>query len=174
MEWLANLLRRARLRGLVDGKVQTTRAESLDDQAHDDAERHQDYGFAGNPVDGQGLVMHVGGHTIVVRMDRIAERPQLAAYEVSVWHKEGHRVTLKAGRLVQVDCDHLVINASQDVTINTATMTVHASEQVQLDTPYTDAHRRRARVRHDHVGCRRLQRAHLAAQPQDQPGQGRR
>lgn len=144
MDWLTNLLRRARLRGLVDGRVQTARAESLEDQAHDDAERHQDYGFTAHPVDGQGLVLHVGGHTIVLRMDRIAERPQLQPFEVSVWHKEGHRVTLKAGRLVQVDCDHLVINAAQDVTINTATMTVNASAQVDLQTPLvnasTDAH----------------------------------
>lgn len=135
MDWLANLLRRARLRGLVDGKVQTVRAESLQDQAHDDAERHLDYGFTAHPVDGQGLVLHVGGHTIVLRMDRIAERPQLQPFEVSVWHKEGHRVTLKAGRLVQVDCDHLVVNASADVTINTPLMTVNASDQVNLQTP---------------------------------------
>lgn len=139
MSWLDNLLRRARLRGLVDGKVQKVRAESLDDQAHDDAERHQDYGFAAHPVDGQGLVLHVGGHTIVLRMDRITERPQLAAYEVCVWHHEGHKVTLKAGRLVEVECDSLVVNASADVTINTPVMTVNASDQVVLATPLVSA-----------------------------------
>lgn len=139
MSWLANLVRRARLRGLADGKVQTARAESLENQAHDAAERHQDYGFAAHPVDGQGLVMHLDGHTLVLRLDRIAERPGLAPFEVVVWHHEGHMVKLKAGRVVEVTCDHLVVNASVDVTINTPLMTVNASDHVELATPLVHA-----------------------------------
>jgi phage gp45-like len=119
MSWFENIIRRARLRTLAEGLVQKARAEALDDDAKDDAERFQDYGFAANPVEGEGLVINAGGHTIVLRMDRLAERPQLGDYEVSVWHKEGHRVTLKAGKLVQVDCDELVINAANRVEINT-------------------------------------------------------
>lgn len=113
-----SMLRRARIRGVKEGQVQTARAEALENDVKDEAERWQDYGFACNAVDGQGLVINVGGHTLVIRMDRIADRPRLDAYEVSVWHKEGHRVTLKAGKLVQVDCDSLVINASVGVVIN--------------------------------------------------------
>lgn len=130
--WWNNLLRRARLRGLVDGKVQIARAEALDDDAKDDAERWQDYGFSAHPVEGQGLVINAGGHTIVLRMDRIAERPELQAYEVMVWHKEGHTVTLKAGRLVQVDCDELIVNASTRVVFNTPD--VQASTKITAPT----------------------------------------
>lgn len=132
MSWWDNILRRARIRGVNEGMVQTARAESLENDAKDEAERWQDYGFACNPVDGQGLVINAGGHTIVLRMDRLAERPQLGAYEVSVWHKEGHNVTLKAGRLVQVDCDSLVINAAVGVIINSPE--VHASTKVTAPT----------------------------------------
>jgi phage baseplate assembly protein V len=121
---LDNLLRRARLRGLQEGQVQRARAESVESDAKDDAERFQDYGFTANPVDGQGLVINVAGHTIVLRMDRLAERPRMAAYEVAVWHKEGHRITLKAGGLVQVDCTKLVVNASGQVDINTPTTNI--------------------------------------------------
>ena len=60
MTWWSNLLRRARMRGLVEGLVQRLRVEALDDDAKDDAERWQDYGFAGNPGEGQGLVINVG------------------------------------------------------------------------------------------------------------------
>lgn len=137
--WLGDLLRRARIRGLVEGKVQRGRTEATEHDAKDDAERWQDYGFAAQPVEGQGLVLNVAGHTIVLRMDRIAERPQLAAYEVSIWHKEGHRVTLKAGKLVQVDCDELVINASVRTEINSPSVTVNASSGVALNTPLVDA-----------------------------------
>ena len=124
MTWWHNLLRRARLRGLREGQVQVARAESLDHDAKDDAERWQDYGFAAHPVDGQGLVINAGGHTIVLRMDRLADRPQLEAYEVSVWHKEGHRVTLRAGQVVDVECAVLNIAASTSVTIDTPSLTV--------------------------------------------------
>lgn len=132
MGWWDNILRRARIRGVKEGSVQTARAEALENDAKDEAERWQDYGFACNPVDGQGLVINAGGHTIVLRMDRISERPQLGAYEVSVWHKEGHSVTLKAGKLVQVDCDTLVINAAVGITLNTPE--VKASAKVTAPT----------------------------------------
>ena len=113
-------LRRARFRSLIEGGlVQVARVEVSDSEAREHAERHQDYGFAANPVEGEGLRLEVGGHTIILRMDRTAARPELAPLEVSVWHDEGHAVTLRAGRLVEVDCDRLVINASEKVVLNT-------------------------------------------------------
>lgn len=128
-------LRRARMRGLKEGKVQTVRMEATDNAAHDAVERHQDYGFAGNPVDGQGLVIHVDGHTVVIRKDRLAERPQLGAYEVSVWHKEGHKITLKDGKLIEVLCDHYVVKAAIDTTIETPLMTIKASTKLRVESP---------------------------------------
>lgn len=122
MSWWGDLLRRARIRSVKEGKVQTARTEATENDAKDDAERWQDYGFAGNPGDGQGLVINAGGHTIVLRLDRIAERPQLAVYEVAVWHKEGHMVRLREGRVVQVDCDQFVVNASVGVSFNSPTV----------------------------------------------------
>lgn len=106
---------RARIRGLREGAVQRGRIEASDIDGKDDAERFQDYGFAANPVDGQGLALHIGGHTIIVRMDRLAERPKLAAYEVSVWHQEGHHVTLRNGKVVEVDCSTLRVKATNEV-----------------------------------------------------------
>ena len=124
MSLWSNLLRRARVRGLKEGQVQSARVEALESDAKDQAERWQDYGFAGNPVDGQGLVINAGGHTIVLRVDRLTERPGLAPLEVCVWHAEGHRVTLKAGRLVHVDCDRLVVNAADGIDLITPVVTV--------------------------------------------------
>lgn len=118
----ANLMRWVRIRSLTEGKMQKGRVEGLPNDVRDDAQRPQDYGFAGNPVDGQGLRIEAGGHTVIIRMDRLAERPELAAYEVSVWHKEGHTVTLKEGRIVQMDCDQFVVNASTSVSFNTPTV----------------------------------------------------
>jgi phage gp45-like len=136
-----NWLRWSRIRGLVEGVMQRGRVEVFDRQARDDAKRPQDYGFAANVVDGQGLVLEVGGHTVIMRMDRLAERPQLAAYEVCVWHKDGHKVTLKAGGVIQVDCTRYVVNASEAVVFNSPTVsgsgtvqapTVSATTQLQV------------------------------------------
>lgn len=132
------MLRRARMRSLKEGQVQTVRTEATEADTKDGVERHQDYGFAGNPVEGQGLILHIDGHTIVVRKDRLAERPQLAAYEVSVWHKEGHKVTLKDGKLIEVECDDFVLKASKSVKIETQTMTVTASAKVRMESPMTE------------------------------------
>ncbi len=114
----AAMLRRVRIRGLKEGLVQRARADAYDTDARDGAERFQDYGFAAQPVDGQGLKLEVGGHTIILRMDRLAERPQLGAYEVAVWHKEGHKIVLKAGGLVEVTCDLFKVNGNFQCTGN--------------------------------------------------------
>jgi phage gp45-like len=114
-----NWLRWARVRGVAEGKMQQGRAEVFDSMARDEAMRPQDYGFTSLPVEGQGLVIEAGGHTIILRQDVLASRPQLAAYEVAVWHKEGHMVSLKAGKLVQVDCDRFVVNAATSITMAT-------------------------------------------------------
>lgn len=116
---LLNLLRRVRIRGLTEGKVQKGRVEVNPLDVRDNVERFQDYGFTAQPVDGEGLRLEVGGHTIILRMDRLSERPTLGAHEVCVWHKDGHKITLKNSGLVQIDCTRLVVNASQEVVFNT-------------------------------------------------------
>lgn len=120
MNWITNLLRRARFRGLAEGTlVQRGTVEAFDQEARRTAERHQDYGFAAMPVEGEGLRLEVGGHTIILRMDRTAERPHLAPFEVAVWHKEGHQVVLRAGQLVAVQCRELLVQASERVRFET-------------------------------------------------------
>lgn len=116
-------MRWVKVRGLREGKFQAGRTEGFEGDVRDNAQRPQDYGFAANAVDGEGLKLEVGGHTVIIRMDRTAERPQLPAYEVAVWHKEGHMVRLKAGRIVQVDCDQFIVNASTGVALNTPMVT---------------------------------------------------
>jgi len=138
MSWLGDLLRRARIRGLAEGKVQTVRTEATEHDAKDSVERWQDYGFAAHPVDGHGLVINWGGHTVVLRMDRLSERPQLDAYEVAVWHREGHMVKLKAGRLVHVTCADYLVEASNSYTVTSPTYTVNASSGAAFNTPLVD------------------------------------
>lgn len=123
-----NLVRRVRIRGLIEGLVQRASLAGFDADARDQAERFQDYGFAANPVDGEGLRIEVGGHTFILRMDRLADRPRLDAYEVSVWHKDGHHVTLRSGRIVDVECDQLNIKARVGMNIETPTLALQGNQ----------------------------------------------
>lgn len=120
---LEAVMRWVRVRGLKEGKIQRGRAEGSENDARDDAQRPQDYGFAAMPVDGEGLKIEFGGHTVIIRLDRIAERPQLAAYEVAMWHKEGHMVKLKAGRVVEISGDQLNVNMAAGVSITAPSLT---------------------------------------------------
>ncbi|MDN7900153.1 phage baseplate assembly protein [Burkholderia cepacia] len=136
---LLNLLRRALFRNLREGPVQTVSVRVFDTNARDDAERHQDYGFAGNPVDGQGLVIEAGGHTVVLRMDRIDSRPRLEAYEVAVWHKDGHKILLSNNGKISVTCtdfdvtaDNITLNGKNGVSVSTPKMST--SEALQVGT----------------------------------------
>ena len=115
---LANLLRRASIRGLKEGRVQKASVKVFDVSAPDQAERWQDYGFAGNPGEGEGIIIDVGGHAIVIRLDRLASRPQLAKYEVCVWHEQGHKLTLKDGGLIEADCTLFKVNGDMEVVGN--------------------------------------------------------
>lgn len=127
MGLFGDILKRARLRSLADGPIQNVRAEVHDNKAHDEAQRFNDYGFKSNPVDGQGLILTVAGLTIVLRMDRLAESPALAAHEVTIWHKEGHSVTLRAGKVIDVNCDVLNIAAAQAVNITTQAVRINSA-----------------------------------------------
>lgn len=127
---LWNLVRRVRVRNLVEGLVQVGSLVGFEPDARERAERFQDYGLASNPVSGEGLRIEVGGHTFILRMDRLAERPQLAPYEVCVWHKDGHKVTLRAGRVVDVECDQLNIVATAGMSIQTPLLSVQGNQAV--------------------------------------------
>lgn len=116
-------LRWVRVRGLKEGKIQRGRVEGSENDARDDAQRPQDYGFAAAPVDGEGLKIEFGGHTVILRVDRLAERPQLAPYEVAVWHKEGHMMKLKAGGIVEISGARLIANMSEGIELISPTLT---------------------------------------------------
>jgi phage baseplate assembly protein V len=121
------MIRRARMRAQSDGTVQKVRIDVFDTLGRDGIERMQDYGIASRPSEGEGLVLEVAGHLVVLRMDQSSKRPKLALDEVSVWHREGHSVTLKAGKKIVVDCD--------DYEVNTKNYTVNASTSAAFNTP---------------------------------------
>ena len=116
---LNELIKKAKMVFNTAKLVQQYKINIFETRASDDAERFQDYGFASQPSEGEGLVIDAGGMVMVLRIDRLKERPKLSADEVSVWHKDGHKIHLKSGKKIEVDCDSFVVNASGGVQFNT-------------------------------------------------------
>ncbi len=120
---------------LVDDarKMQAVQVKGMAGEALNDVEHPQPYGFTSNPLPGaEAFMMFPGGdrsHGIALVIDdrRYRLKP-LGSGEVAIYSHEGHSVVLKNGRLVQVDCDDLVINASASVSINTSSFSVTASQ----------------------------------------------
>jgi phage gp45-like len=123
LDLLADMLKLVRLRGFNATPIQSGRVEAHGSKAADDAMRIEDYGFSARAVDGQGLAINAGGFTVVLRMDRLEGKPSLAPFEVCVWHKDGHKITLGAGGNVTVDCVDFVVNASGSAKINSPSLT---------------------------------------------------
>ena len=92
-------LEHAFINAMRDGTIKLATATIYDDKVHNEAEHHEDYGFATNPSEGNGITLTIGGITIVLRVNRSEGRPTLAADEVAVWHKDGHIIHLKADSL---------------------------------------------------------------------------
>lgn len=99
--------------------VQKYKISIFETKDAEECERHQDYGFAAQPSEGEGLVIDAGGTMMVLRIDRLKDRPKLSADEVAVWHKDGAKIHLKAGKIIDIDCDTLNIKASAGVTFDT-------------------------------------------------------
>lgn len=127
------LVRRVRLtigRALVrlvnDGSgIQTAQVSLMGNETRDKLERFQEYGFTSVPKAGaEAAVVFVGGcrdHGIIVAIDdRRVRLKGLAEGEVAIYTDEGDSIILKRGN---------------NIEINTATLTVKASDKVRMETP---------------------------------------
>lgn len=117
------LIRKAKMVFTTVKLIQQYKVNIFESRASEDAERFQDYGFAAQPSEGEGLVIDAGGSVIVLRIDRLKDRPTLANDEVAVWHKEGHKIHLKADQVIEVSCKKYKVTATEGVEYDTPQMT---------------------------------------------------
>lgn len=117
---------RLRIGAVSTGKgVKKVNGEGLAQEPVRDAELFQHYGFGSCPPGGtMGVAVALGGassHAMVVATEHAAFGVDLATGEVAIYHKEGHFVHLKNGRVVEVECDVYRVNCKQyEVTASAA------------------------------------------------------
>ena len=123
---------RAILTSITPGTpVQLVQAEALKDEQLEAAELFQHFGFTSTPPAGtQLVVLPLGGqtaHSVVVATEHGAYRLAVKQGEVCVYSQWGSFIKLKEGRIIEAECDEMVIN--------TKTYRVNASELVHYATP---------------------------------------
>ncbi len=131
---------RSRLTSLDSASnVQLAQLDALSGEQVQASELFQQFGFtSAPPTDTQCIVLPLGGktaHSVIVATEHGSYRIKaLTSGEVCIYNQWGASVTLKKEKIVQVDCDHFLVNATESVTMNTKTCTTNASESIAMDT----------------------------------------
>lgn len=129
---LGPLVRRIRLalgRGIIrlvsdGGGIQTMQIDLMANETRSKVERFQEYGFTSVPLIGaEAAVIFMGGnrdHGLVVAVDDRRYRiKSLQPGEVAIYTDEGDKIVLKRGKIIEIDTDELIVNATNRVTLNT-------------------------------------------------------
>lgn len=94
----------------------------------------QQFGFSsGVPADSQLIVLPLAGRSsasVVIATEHGAYRLKVGPGEARMYSQDGAYVHIKAGRVIEMDCDNLHINVKEQATIT-------AGQGVTLDTPLT-------------------------------------
>lgn len=102
--------------------IQKTQVSGLADETLSDVEVMQHFGFTSVPPQGtQAVILPMGGattHGIVIATENGAFRVKnLKGGEVAIYDESGSSVVLRQGKLIEITCDTLKINASTAVKI---------------------------------------------------------
>lgn len=113
------------------------------DETFEDREYFQHYGFTSRPLSGaEGILIKEGNTIILIASDDRRYRLKVEDGEVALYTDEGDNIHLKRNKEIHITTGgNLVIDATNEVTINTAdanvncsgTATVTADGGVQID-----------------------------------------
>lgn len=118
------------------GPVQTIQAKALHGEQLQDAELYQHFGFTSVPPSGtKAIVLPLGGktsHSIIIATEHGSYRLQaLKSGEMAIYSDEGAFVSIKKGRIVDVECDTYQVKCKNYL--------VTAENQAEFDTPMLTA-----------------------------------
>ena len=126
---------RAKLSALNgDPALQMAQGKGLAGEALQAVEVLQQFGFSsGIPADSQLIVLPLAGRSsasVVIATEHGAYRLKVGPGEARMYSQEGAYVHIKAGRIVEIDCDNLNINVKEQAKIT-------AGNGVIIDAPQT-------------------------------------
>ncbi|MDG6895034.1 phage baseplate assembly protein V [Volucribacter amazonae] len=103
--------------------IQKVQLSALADETLQDVEFIQHFGLTSvPPANSQAIILPLGGetsHSVVIATEHGSFRLKaLQEGEVAIYDQSGSSVILKQGKLIEMHCENLIINASQKVQIN--------------------------------------------------------
>jgi len=100
-------------------------------------EYFQHYGYTSRPLpDAEGIVLKKGNNIIMVASDDRRYRIALVEGEVAIYTDEGDFIHLKRDKILHIKTGNkLLIDATNDVEVNTTRAKVNASESAELTSP---------------------------------------
>lgn len=106
------------------GDIQKVQVSALADETLQDVELMQHFGLTSVPPAGtEAVILPIGGrttHGIVIATEHGAFRVKgLKSGEVAIYDQSGSTIILKSGKVVEINCDKLIINASQKIELKT-------------------------------------------------------
>lgn len=113
--------------------IQSAQVSGLADEVIQDVEHIQQFGFTSHPPAGtEAIILPLGGassHAIVIGTEHSSYRIQaLDSGEVAIYNQSGASITLKNGKIIEIDCEQLNIQAAAGVRIDTPN--VQCSQQL--------------------------------------------
>lgn len=127
--------------GGLNGKpgVQLAQGDALNGEKLEASEVFQQFGFtSGVPAGSELIVLPLGGktaHSVIIATENGAYRVQVGGGEVCVYNQWGAKITLKKEKIIEVDCDHFIVKAKEDMLMQTKSYTVQADAGVTYQTP---------------------------------------
>lgn len=127
----------------TQGSVQTMQGEGLAGEQLQGNELFQHFGFTSRPPAGyQFIAVPVGGktaHAVIIATEHGQYRIKtLKPGETALYDAFGTSVILKEGRVAEVNCDRMVVNAESEVQFNTPL--IKASGALVVEQDITDCH----------------------------------
>jgi len=131
---ISNLLSRA----VVRDSTRSTKCQSLsiamnDDETKSEIEHLEPYGFTAAPLAGaEAVAGYFDGDkshgVVLVVSDRRYRITGLESGEVCIYTDEGDNITLKRGKITEINTAQLIVNATDRVTMNTPLLEVPDGE----------------------------------------------
>ncbi|KQC05525.1 MAG: hypothetical protein APR55_05755 [Methanolinea sp. SDB] len=123
--------------GVIEGAIKRFSGAGRPGETIDGREYFQHYGFTSRPRSGaEGVCLKQGNVVFMIASDDRRYRVQVEEGEVCLYDDQGQAIHLKRGKTVHVyGCDHVTVDASEDVQVNTKQVAVTASESAQISAP---------------------------------------
>jgi phage baseplate assembly protein V len=119
--------------------LQRSQVKLLAGETRDNVERIQQYGISAVPLPGAAvLVVCVGGnrdHPVIIGVDDQRHRPTgMQPGDVCIYsYQTGHKITLKADRKIEIECDEISIKADTKITLEAPLVEVTGALDVMGD-----------------------------------------